>query len=198
MEAVKNLYRHLYRRAMMMIGLGRVTTCNDNGVIQQVQYQTAMEVRDNTQRIAEFGFSSGLPANTDVLLAFLGGDRSNAVVIGSNHQQYRHQGLNPGEVVIYNQWGLHILLTASGITVEARGQPVTVNNATQVTINASTEVLLNTPVLRVSGDIIDNCNSNKTTMKQLRDSYNRHTHPVSGVESGSSTVTSRTTGATVR
>ncbi|MDC9598720.1 phage baseplate assembly protein domain-containing protein [Xenorhabdus anantnagensis] len=190
--------KNLYRRAMMMLGLGRVTTCNDSGVIQQVQYQTVMEVRDNTKRIAEFGFSSGLPAETDVVLAFLGGDRSNAVVIGSNHQQYRHKGLNPGEVVVYNQWGLHILLTESGITVEAQGQPITVNNASQVTVNASTAVLLNTPVLRVSGDIIDNCNSNNATMKQLRDNYNEHTHPVPGVRSGDSTVTSRTTGATVK
>ncbi len=194
MEVAKNLYR----RAMMMLGLGRVTTCNDNGVIQQVQYQTAMEVRDNTKRIAEFGFSSGLPANTDVVLAFLGGDRSNAIVIGSNHQQYRYHGLSPGEVVVYNQWGLHILMTESGITVEAKGQPITVNNASKVTVNASTEVLLNTPVLKVTGDIIDNANINNTTMKQLRDSYNRHTHPVSGVKSGDSTVTSQTTGATVK
>ncbi|OTA14310.1 baseplate assembly protein [Xenorhabdus vietnamensis] len=190
--------KNLYRRAMMMLGLGRVTTCNDSGVIQQVQYQTVMEVRDKTNRIAEFGFSSGLPAGTDVVLAFLGGDRSNAVVIGSNHQQYRHRGLNSGEVVVYNQWGLHILLTESGMTVEAQGQPVTVNNASKVTVNASTEVLLNTPVLRVSGDVIDNCNSNQTTMKQLRDNYNEHTHPVPGVRSGDSTVTSRATGATVK
>ncbi|WP_446469403.1 phage baseplate assembly protein domain-containing protein [Xenorhabdus stockiae] len=190
--------KNLYRRAMMMLGLGRVTTCNDKGVIQQIQYQTEMEVRDNTHRIAEFGFSSGLPANTDVVLAFLGGDRSNAVVIGSNHQQYRHQGLNPGEVVVYNQWGLHILLTESGITVEAKGQPVTVNNAAKVTVNASTEVLLNTPVLKVTGNVIDNCNTNTTTMKQLRDSYNRHTHPVSGVRAGDSTVQSQTTGDIVK
>ncbi|MDE9537520.1 phage baseplate assembly protein, partial [Xenorhabdus bovienii] len=81
-----------------MLGLGRVTTCNDNGVIQRIQYQTEMEVRDNTNRISEFGFSSGLPTGTDVVLAFLGGDRSNAVVIGSNHQKYRHIGLKSGEV----------------------------------------------------------------------------------------------------
>ncbi|MEQ1968755.1 phage baseplate assembly protein [Xenorhabdus nematophila] len=190
--------KNLYRRAMMMLGLGRVTTCNDKGAIQQVQYQTVMEVRDKTNRMAEFGFSSGLPAGADVVLAFLGGDRSNAIVIGSNHQQYRHRGLNPGEVVVYNQWGLHILLTESGITVEAKGQPVTVNDASKVTVNASTEVFLNTPVLKVTGDVIDNCNSNKTTMKQLRDSYNRHTHPVSGVKSGGSTVISQSTGEIVK
>ncbi|MBD2781640.1 phage baseplate assembly protein [Xenorhabdus sp. 38] len=181
-----------------MLGLGKVTNCHDGGVIQQIQYKTVMEVRDKTHRMAEFGFSSGLPANTDVVLAFLGGDRSSAVVIGSNHQQYRHKGLNPGEVVVYNQWGLHILLTESGITVDAKGQPVTVNNAATVTVNASTEVLLNTPVLKVSGDVIDNCNENTTTLKQLRTAYNRHTHPVSSVESGSSTVTSQTTGETVK
>ncbi|PHM48113.1 baseplate assembly protein [Xenorhabdus hominickii] len=99
---------------------------------------------------------------------------------------------------MYNQWGLHILLTESGITVEAQGQPVTVNNASKVTVNAATEVWLNTPVLKVTGDVIDNCNANSTTMKQLRDTYNEHTHPVPGVRSGDSTVTSQTTGATVK
>ncbi|WP_411180620.1 hypothetical protein [Photorhabdus bodei] len=35
-------------------------------------------------------------------------------------------------------------------------------------------------------------------MKQLRDSYNNHTHKVSGVESGGSTVTSQQIGEPVK
>ncbi|WP_410015802.1 phage baseplate assembly protein [Sodalis sp. C49] len=188
----------LYRQIKMLLGIGRVTSMNDSGVVQQVQYQTPMEVRGKTPRLAEFGFSSGLPSGTDVILGFLGGDRSNAVIIASNHQTYRHSGLNAGETVIYNQWGLFIKLTETGIIVEARGQPVTVNHATTVTVNASDSVYLNTPVLKVSGDIIDNAGTNNTTLKNLRDTYNGHDHAMAGVEQGSATVTSKVPGEQVK
>ncbi|OWF77703.1 baseplate assembly protein, partial [Yersinia kristensenii] len=135
----------LYRQIKMMIGVGRVTGSNDAGSVQTIQYQTPLEVRGDTPRLAEFGFSSGLPAGSDVVIGFLGGDRSSAVIIGSNHQSFRHVGLNSGETVIYSQWGQFIKLTESGVIIEAHNQPVTVNNATEVTVNASVKVRLNTP-----------------------------------------------------
>ncbi len=136
MDANGQLSR-LYRQVKMLLGIGRVTSMSDGGVTQTIQYQTPLEVRDNTVRMVEFGFSSGLPAGTDVILGFLGGDRSNAVIIASNHQGYRHTGLKPGETVVYSQWGQYVKLTQTGIIVEANGQQVTVNNATTVTINAT-------------------------------------------------------------
>ncbi|WP_145547750.1 phage baseplate assembly protein domain-containing protein [Yersinia massiliensis] len=187
----------LYRQIKMMIGVGRVTGSNDDGTVQTVQYQTPLEVRDNTPRLAEFGFSSGLPAGADVVIGFLGGDRSSAVIIGSNHQSFRHAGLNTGETVIYSQWGQYIKLTEAGVIIEANGQPVTVNNATEVTINASEKVRLNTPLLEVSGDIIDNAGSNSTTLKTLREAYNTHNHQLKNVQGGSSTLTSEVTGKVV-
>jgi phage gp45-like len=42
---------------------------------------------------------------------------------------------------MYNQWGLNILLTEKGIFLDAKGQNVEVNNATNVTINASQGIL---------------------------------------------------------
>ncbi|QWA14024.1 phage baseplate assembly protein [Sodalis ligni] len=182
----------------MLLGIGRVTSMSDSGVTQTIQYQTPLEVRDKTVRMAEFGFSSGLPGGTDVILGFLGGDRSNAVIIASNHQGYRHTGLATGETVIYDQWGQYVKLTKSGIIVEAKGQPVTVNDATTVTINAATGVVMNTPTLKVSGDIIDNAGTNSTTMKKLRDTYNEHDHQVKNVQSGSSTATSQPPGELVQ
>jgi phage baseplate assembly protein V len=188
----------LYRQIKMMIGVGRVTGSNDDGTVQTVQYQTPLEVRDNTPRLAEFGFSSGLPEGADVVIGFLGGDRSSAVIIGSNHQSFRHAGLNTGETVIYSQWGQYIKLTEAGVIIEANGQPVTVNNATEVTINASEKVRLNTPLLEVSGDIIDNAGSNSTTLKTLREAYNTHNHQLKNVQGGSSTLTSEVTGKVVQ
>lgn len=186
---------NLYRQIKMMLGIGRVTAMSDSGTVQSVQYQTPLEVRDDTPRLAEFGFSSGLPVGTDVVIGFLGGDRSSAVIIGSNHQSYRHTALNSGEVVIYDQWGQYVKLTQSGIEVQANNQLVTVNNATMVTINASDDVTMNTPLLRVSGDIIDNAGSNNSTVKQLRDQYNAHQHAVNNVQGGNSSVISEKTGA---
>lgn len=172
----------LYRQIKMVIGVGRVTGSHDGGSVQTVQYQTPLEVRSDTPRLAEFGFSSGLPAGTDVVIGFLGGDRSSAVIIGSNHQSFRHVGLNSGETVIYSQWGQYVKLTEAGIIIEANGQPVTVNNATEVTINASGKVRLNTPLLEVSGDIVDNAGSNGTTLKTLREAYNTHNHQLKNVQ----------------
>ncbi|MBG1738768.1 baseplate assembly protein [Klebsiella quasipneumoniae] len=175
-----------------MLGVGRITAMKDDGGTQSVQYQTPLEVA-SAHRLAEFGFSSGLPAGTDVVLAFLGGDRSNPVVIATNHQGYRHSGLKSGESVMYNQWGLNILLTEDGVFIDAKGKNVEVNNATTVTINASDSILANTPMFKCTGDIVDNCNSNTKTVKQLRDAYNIHDHDVKGVQSGESTVTSEKT-----
>jgi phage gp45-like len=87
----------------------------------------------------------------------------------------------------------------SGIVINANNQPVTVNNATTVIINAATGVQMNTPVLKVSGDIIDNANGGNTaTLKNLRDAYNQHNHQVQNVQTGGSTVTSQPPGGQVQ
>ena len=184
--------RKFATRIASMLGVGRITAMKDDGGTQSVQYQTPLEVA-SAHRLAEFGFSSGLPAGTDVVLAFLGGDRSNPVVIATNHQGYRYSDLSPGETVMYNQWGMNVLLTENGVFIDAKGKNVEINNATTVTINATESILANTPILKCTGDIVDNCESNSKTLKQLRDAYNLHDHDVKEVQSGESTITSEKT-----
>ncbi|MFP8757161.1 phage baseplate assembly protein [Klebsiella grimontii] len=191
-----NQFRHIANRIASMLGVGRVTAMQDGGGTQSVQYQTPLEVA-SAHRLAEFGFSSGLPVGTDVVLAFLGGDRSNPVVIATNHQGYRHSDLSPGETVMYNQWGLYIQLTEDGISIDAKGQDVTINNAKNLTATATEQVKLITPKLLVTGDVIDNCETNDKTLKQLRDAYNDHDHEVKGVEQGNDAITSEKPGEQV-
>lgn len=191
------MLRQLGRRVAMMIGLGKITGYGDAGGIQKLQYQTPLEVRGNTPRMAEFGFSSGLPVGTDVVLAYLGGDRSSAVIVASNNQQYRQSGLKSGETLIYNQWGMFVKLTENGIEVEAKGKPVTVANATTVTVTATEKIRLETPRLEVTGDVIDNCDSNGATLKALRDAHNDHDHIVKNVQSGNDEKTSEKPGEIV-
>lgn len=185
-------FRNFTNRIASMLGVGRITAMKDAGSTQSVQYQTPLEVA-TAHRLAEFGFSSGLPVGTDVVLAFLGGDRSNPVVIATNHQGYRYSDLSPGETVMYNQWGMNVLLTENGVFIDAKGKNVEVNNATTVTINASESIFANTPLFKCAGDIVDNCKSNSKTLKQLRDAYNLHDHDVKEVQSGESTITSEKT-----
>lgn len=191
-----NQFRHIANRIASMLGVGRVTAMQDGGGTQSVQYQTPLEVA-SAHRLAEFGFSSGLPVGTDVVLAFLGGDRSNPVVIATNHQGYRHSDLSPGETVMYNQWGLYIQLTENGISIDAKGHDVTVNNAKNLTATATEQVKLITPKLLVTGDVVDNCETNDKTLKQLRDAYNDHDHEVRGVEQGNDAITSEKPGEQV-
>ncbi|AXD74367.1 baseplate assembly protein [Salmonella enterica] len=175
-----------------MLGIGRITSQKDSGEIQQAQYQTPLEVA-SAPRMSDFGFSSGLPVGTDVVIAFIGGDRSSPVIIASNHQGYRRTGLNEGETVFYNKWALEVLLTEKGVFIDAKGKDVEVNNATNVTINASEGILANTPVLKCTGDIIDNCESNTRTLKELRDAHNDHDHVVKNVQKGNDDATSEKT-----
>lgn len=185
--------RTMYRKSMMALTTGKVTAMKDVGGVQVLQYQHPVEVRGGTPRMTEFGFSSGLPVGTDVLVACIGGDRSSGIVIATNNSSYRHGGLNPGETVIYSQWGQFVKLTQNGIEVQANGQAVDVKQATQVTIEATAGVMMKTPLLQCTGDIQDNCEGNTTTLKSLREAYIKHDHEVDGIESGNSTKTTKPT-----
>lgn len=142
----------LWRRLQSVIGRGRATTFNDAGPVQKVQVKiNDMETRDNTPRLAEFGFASGLPANADVIVVFIGGDRSNGAVVATGHQPSRPQNLAAGESMVYDLWGKQIYLTQNnGIVIDAKNTPVTINNASQVTINSIGTVALNAPTVQTS------------------------------------------------
>lgn len=186
----QGIIERVARRVLLSLARALVTTVNDSGGVQMMQVKlNALETRDNTPRVAEFGLTSNPPVNSDAFVVFLGGDRSNGVVLGTVHQPSRPKNLASGETMIYSQDGKQIYLTASGgIFIDAKNQAVTVNNATTVTINAATKVRMVTPLLEVTGDIIDNAGSNAHNMAQMRSIYNTHTHPIANVQTGSSTI----------
>ncbi|PXX49366.1 phage baseplate assembly protein V [Aquitalea magnusonii] len=190
-------FERLMNRVWMLVGRGKIGPVNDAGAIQVVQVQLgASEVRDNTRRAAEYGFTSNPPSGTDAVLVFVGGDRSNGVIVATNHQPSRLKGLLPGEVAIFDNQGQSIYLTRGGIVVNGAGLPMTVNNTPTITVNAEAKVVLNTPELNVAGqinaggDITDNADAGGKSMAQMRSIYNRHDHAVPNVQAGNSTATS--------
>lgn len=172
--------RRLWRRVQLVVGRGRVTVSDDSGNVQRLQVRLgALETRDNTIRLADFGFTSRPPVGSDVVVVFPAGDRTNAVVIATGHQATRPRGLLEGESQVYDQWGKYLYFTAEGgIVLEAQGTPVVVNNATTVTINASDSVVMNTPLLKVSGDIQagGNISDSVRSMAADREIYDGHDH----------------------
>lgn len=170
----------LWRRVQLFVSRGRITFSNDAGNVQTLQVRLGqLETRDGTPRLGEFGHASRPPAGADVIVVFAAGDRSNGVVIATGDQKTRPRGLNEGESQLYDLWGKSVYLTRDGgIVVEAKGTPVTVNNATVVTINASTSVVMNTPILKVSGDIMagGNVSDSVRSMAADRAIYDGHNH----------------------
>lgn len=188
------------RRILTMIGVARVTSFNDGGSVQKLQVKVNdLETIDNLVHALQFGFTSGPPDGTDVAIVFIGGDRSNGVVVACNHQESRPTNLKAGESMIYSQDGKRIYLTAGGgIIVNANGQAVQVDDASDVTWTCSGKfkvvapggVEFDTPNVASTGEITDNTGSGNTqTMKSMRETYDVHDHEVANVQSGSSTVT---------
>jgi phage gp45-like len=136
--------QRIIQRVQHVIGRGRVTTGNDAGNVQLLQVKLgADEIRDNTPRLAEFGFTSMPPAGSDAVVVFIGGDRSNGAIIATGHQASRLKGLKPGEVAIFDDQGQSVFLTRAGIVINCAGLPMTING--NVTVNgkltATTDVV---------------------------------------------------------
>lgn len=170
-------------RVRMLVGRGRIRTGDDAGGVQKQQVQMGgTETGDNRARVAEFGFTSMPPPGTDAVVVFLGGDRSAGVIVATNHQESRPRNLKAGETAIYSLDGKIVYLSAAGIRIDAKGQPVDISNASVVTVDAT--------LLRCTGDIQDNFETNPHTMAEMRQIFNSHDHDVRNVQSGGSTVTS--------
>ncbi|WP_454862473.1 phage baseplate assembly protein domain-containing protein [Paraburkholderia fungorum] len=189
-----SMFDRITRRIQMAIGRGRINTVDDSRSIQYVQVSySKIETKDNIPRVMEYGYTSNPPDKTDAVAVHVTGDRSNAICIGTNHQPSRPTSLATGEVMLYQLNGIQVYLSNGGLVVNAAAMPVTVNNATLVTINAATKVRMVTPLLEVTGDIIDNVGGgspNTHTMAQMRTIYDGHTHNVVNVQTGGSTITS--------
>lgn len=185
-------FRRLYQRVMGVLNRGKVLLVDDSKAeVQLLQVDLgpkgdagSLGIRDKTPRLADYGFSSNPPKGSHVIVLALGGERTDAVAIATGDPAHRFTGLEEGETVLYDKLrGTFVHLAKDGIVIDGGGLPVIVQNATTVTVKASTKVRLETPRLEVTGDIVDNCDSQAVTLKQLRDDYNAHQH--GGVTDGS-------------
>jgi len=191
-QVLEAAVRALTLRINGMFAFSRTTQApGEGGPVQTLQLRhSALELQDAVTRLQDYGYASVPPVGTDVLTMFLGGDRGAGVAFAAGDKASRPRNLGPYDSCLYDQRGRRVQLAAAGVIIDAAGDDVTIVNAGTVTINASVKVRMDTPLLEVTGDIVDRCDSDGLSMEASREVYNSHHHPVPGVEAGGFTATS--------
>lgn len=129
-----------------MLARGTVVLVDALKKMQSLQMRlTAGELKDNAEHFEPYGFTSNPLAGAEVLTAFIGGDRSHAVVLVAADRRYRIQSLESGEVAIYTDEGDKIHFK--------RGRIIDIETGT-LNIKATTAVNFETPVINQTGQIV--------------------------------------------
>jgi phage baseplate assembly protein V len=167
-NVVSKLTAPLARSMRLMVGRAVVRLVNDSLKMQAVQVSLlADEVRDNVERVQEYGFTSHPIPGAEAIVVCVGGSRDHAVVIAVDDRRYRLTTLEQGEVAIYTDEGDSIILK--------RNNNVEITTDT-LTVKAATKVRFETPLVEATGDIIDRVATTGKSMAQMRTTYNSHTH----------------------
>ncbi|WP_200410756.1 phage baseplate assembly protein domain-containing protein, partial [Komagataeibacter oboediens] len=92
------------RRVMMALGIGR-QTANTNETPNTPTVQAALaagEMKADLPIMQEYGLASRPVPGSDLVIAFIGGDRTRGVVIATGDQRGRPKDLQPGEVCLFH------------------------------------------------------------------------------------------------
>lgn len=153
-----------------MLARGTVVLVDALKKMQSLQMRlTAGELKDNAEHFEPYGFTSNPLAGAEVLTAFIGGDRSHAVVLVAADRRYRIQSLESGEVAIYTDEGDKIHFK--------RGRIIDIETGT-LNIKATTAVNFETPVINQTGQIV-------SVGDQLAGGISQINHVHTGVQAGS-------------
>ncbi|AWY39412.1 phage baseplate assembly protein V [Pseudomonas putida] len=129
-----------------MLARGTVVLADAAKKLQTLQVRlTAGELKDGAEHFEPYGLTSNPLPGAEVLTAFLGGDRSHAVVLVASDRRYRIKELKPGEVAIYSDEGDRVHFK--------RGRIIDVLTDT-LNIKATTAVNFDTPVITQTGKIV--------------------------------------------
>jgi phage baseplate assembly protein V len=154
----------LRRRVMLMVSRAVVKLADDRKSLQQLQLALLPgELRDAVERFQEYGFTSvPLPGAQGILLC-VSGNRDHPVAVAVDDRRYRKADLQLGEVAVYDHAGNFIHFRNDGV----------------IHIRAAVKLLVETPLMEVTGDIIDRTADahNTLTVDAMRGVYDQHIHP---------------------
>lgn len=161
MRAMQKAAAGLKRRIYMLVGRAVLEAVRDDKNRQFVQIKAlAGEVKADVERVQQYGFTSHPLPGAQVIFVSLYGNRDHPVVLSADDPRYRHKDMQPGEVAIYTDEGDFLQIKRGG----------------EILIKAANKVRMETPLLEVTGDIVDRCDTDGRSMQGMRDIYNEHIH----------------------
>lgn len=173
----------LQRRVAMLAARAVVRLVDDDSTRQRLQVEILKgELRDDVERMQDYGFTSRPHPGADAVVLSLAGTRSQAVALVVDDRRYRLQPLEDGEVALYDDLGNRVMLLRDKVHVVAMQEllaeaPVVHVKATTVTIDADSMTL--------NGDLSVNGDTNFTGQVSANGKRIDDTHTHSGVEPGS-------------
>ena len=174
MDALNRLLTNIKSRVLLMVGRGVLKAVADDAAVQVCQAALLDgELKSGIERAQNYGLTSVPPVGSVATLLFVGGDRSNGIVISAESRKFRLKGLQAGEVALYTDEGDEIRLK--------RGHEIAVKtskfviNAAEIDLNGAVKVA---QTLDVAGNITGKGEvADKTgNLTAIRSTYNGHTH----------------------
>lgn len=128
----------------------RVTLADDGGPVQRLQGEAlAGEIRDQVERMQDYGFSSHPLPGAEGLMLSVAGSRSQAVALAVGDRRWRLH-LAPGEAAVHDDQGQVVHLTRSGIRVFS---PLGIwGDAPQIHLSATDQMTLSAPRMVLASD----------------------------------------------
>lgn len=115
-DALKRYLAPLEKRVLGYLARALITKVIENNPMQLVQIDLGNgEIKNNVERVQNFGFTSFPKVGAQVIVLFHGGNRDHPLAITVDDGNYRPQ-LNEGESAQYNTNGNAIRLRISGNT----------------------------------------------------------------------------------
>lgn len=146
LDTLQRFVAPLARRVANMVSRATVQKTDDAPGVQELQLNLLdSELRDEIERVQEYGFSSVPLEGAEAVVVFVGGRRDHGLAIATDDRRYRIGNLESGEVAVYNNTGAKVVIKASGdIEVTPKsGQKLKILSDVEVTgtLTASTDVV---------------------------------------------------------
>lgn len=140
---IRDVMRYVDRRfaGLRLAFRARLSTLGKGAAVQLVQADAlAGERLQAAELFQHFGFSSGPPPGTQLIVLPLGGNTAHSVIIATENGAYRVD-VESGEACIYSMWGDKVHLKRERIEVETK----------VFHLKASEQVIFETPALTMQG-----------------------------------------------
>lgn len=145
MDTLTRLLKNLQSRVLLMIGRGVLKAVSDNSNAQLCQVSLLDgELKSNVERVQNYGVTSVPPEGALATVLFVGGDRSNGLIIAAEDRKIRVKGLKAGEIAIYTDEGDEIYLK--------RGNEIAFKTKT-MTVSAQSAVDITAPAITLNGAV---------------------------------------------